>query len=376
MTAADKDKKKLRSIVMLANGHKPFDTRIFVKEASSLVEAGYSVTIIVPHTANDEKNGVKILAVRGSSGGFSKLFINPWRILSKAFTQSRHSIFCIHDSDILITGLILKILGRKVIYDAHEDTPLQIAYQHWIPGWLKKFYALFYLWLEKSCGLFFDAIIVAEPVIAKYFPAKKTFLVRNFPIARQFQKMNGDYQQRKDVLLYVGTLSKVRGLFQMLDSAKKAAEQVTFEFTLGGQFAPASLENDVLKQYTVNFLQWVSYENLVDLLYQSKIGIIIPNPITRYKTNYPVKLFEFMAAGLPVIASSEGESASFVREARCGILVDPLNIDEIADAIVWLFKNSAEASEMGKRGRSLIMNKYNWETESETLLQVYGRLSN
>jgi glycosyltransferase involved in cell wall biosynthesis len=274
-----------------------------------------------------------------------------------------------------VTGLVLKLIGRKVIYDAHEDTPLQIRYQHWIPDILKGPYAALYYCLEKLCGWTFDAIIVAEPVIARYFPAKKTFLVRNFPLRQSFNVPSAlPYALREKTLVHVGVLSKVRGLFEMMEAYKVAKKNVSFGFTIGGQFAPPSLEVEVMERYDVKFLGWVPYAKLIELLFQSKGGIIVPNPIERYKTNYPVKLFEFMAAGLPVIASREGESAAFIEEGRCGILVNPLDHQEIANAMSWLFSNPDEAEQMGKRGQALIFDRYNWERESEVLLQVYRRL--
>ena len=81
-----------------------------------------------------------------------------------------------------------------------------------------------------------------------------------------------------------------------------------------------------------------------------------------------------MAAGFPVIASKEGESAGFLKEADAGILVDPLNKQEIAAAIIALLKDPAMAAEMGNRGRQLIFDKYNWEQESEKLLELYRSL--
>lgn len=361
---------------MLANGHSAFDTRIFIKEARTLAAAGYTVSIILPHNRPEVRDGIAVNPVRVTKGGFAKLVVNPWNIFRKALRQPKTSIFCIHDSDILLAGVFLKLLGRTVLYDAHEDTPLQISYQHWIPRILKKPYALFYYYLEKFCGRYFDAIIVAEPVIAKYFPVHKTALVRNFPLVRPFAEYPAatPYRQRHNTLIYIGTLSAVRGLFQMLDAARIASADVPFDFLLGGQFAPASLEKEVLANYTVDFRQWVPFDLLVKLLFDSQIGIIIPNPIERYKTNYPVKMFEFMAAGLPVIASREGESAAFIEEAQCGILVNPMDTREIAEAIRWLFRNPAEAEAMGKRGQQLVMNTYNWENESRTLLNVYAGL--
>ena len=175
-------------------------------------------------------------------------------------------------------------------------------------------------------------------------------------------------------MTHVGSLTKVRGLFEMLEGWKIARSKIICEFFLGGRFSPRDLETKVLSAYEIDFSGWVSYPALVDLLFDSRVGIIIPHPIERYKTNYPVKLFEFMAAGLPVIASREGESAAFVRESSCGILVDPLNVEEISEAIVWLFTNAEEAEAMGKRGQELVFTKYNWEIESGVLLELYSRL--
>jgi len=357
---------------MMANGHSPFDTRIFIKEARSLSDAGYEVSIIVPYKEDVRKDNISILATAPFKNGFDKLFISPLRILKRALQQNSESVYCIHDSDILITGVVLKLLGRKVIYDAHEDTPLQITYQHWIPKPLRKPYAWFYYLLEKLCGWMFDAIIVAEPVIAKYFPEKKTHLVRNFSFVSTFQNhLQVPYAERKKELIYIGTLSEARGLFEMLDAAKEAVQKIDFKFVLGGKFTPPTLEKQVIENYDVKFESWIQYDRLVTMFYEASVGIIIPNPIERYKTNYPVKMFEFMAAALPVIASREGESAEFVKEANCGILVDPMNVHEIAEAIVWLFAHPQEAEAMGKRGQALIFEKYNWEKESEVLMKVH-----
>ncbi len=362
-----------KQVVMLANGHVPYDTRIFIKEAQSLTEEGFKVSIILPYEKTEHRNGIDILGIAPAKSGLGKLIVNPFRILRKAISQPSASIFCIHDSDILLTGWALKLLGRKVIYDAHEDTPLQIQYQHWIPKILRVPYAWLYRFIEKISGWLFNAIIVAEPVIKKYFPSKKTFLVRNFSSIESFKKLSSlyPYADRPSKLVYVGLLSEARGLFEMLEGAKIAQSKINFEFLLGGKFSPPSLQEKVIKNYKVSFNGWVEFNDLPEVLYKSKIGIIVPNPNPRYKTNYPVKLFEYMAAALPVIASREGESALFVEEARCGILVDPKNTSEIAEAIQWLFQNPVEAEAMGKRGQALIFEKYNWENERAVLVRTF-----
>jgi glycosyltransferase involved in cell wall biosynthesis len=362
-------------VVMLANaGHKPLDTRIFHKEARSLQAAGREVILIIPHHEDFSRDGIRIISVPLPHKGWEQLIKCPWNILRKSLSQPKNSIFHLHDSELLKIGLILKFLGRIVIYDAHEDTPLQISYQHWIPWIVKKPYAWMYYGLEKMAGWWFDAIIVAEPVIAKYFPARKVTLIRNFPIASSFQQ-DRNYKDRPSNLVYVGLLSKARGVEEMLEGHKRAAEKVSVDFVLGGKFAPASMEQELLGRYKVQYRAWLPYDEMIETLFSSKVGIIVPHPIERYKTNYPVKMFEYMAAGLALIASRKGVSAEFVRESDCGMLVDPMNAGEIADAIVYLISHEDEARQMGERGRRLIFEKYNWEHESEKLLHLYETLS-
>lgn len=378
MESAVKDKTHSRGrVVMLANGHPSFDTRIFVKEARTLTNAGYSVCIILPAPESIVKDGVEIIAVTDSTAGWKKLVVNPWRILKQALRQPKTSVFQIHDSNILLVGVALRCLGRKLIYDAHEDTPLQISYQHWMSPFVRKLYAWFYFLLEKFCGWIFHYVIVAEPVIGKYFPAQKTALVRNFPIVESFRSHPPvNYRSRKKRLTYLGTLTEVRGLFEMAKGARLAKSTIDFEFVLGGKFSPASLEQKVLSEYPVTFLGWVSYNDLVEVLFDSRVGIIITHPIERYQTNYPVKLFEYMAAGLPVIVARNTEAAGFVEEANCGIVVDPMNIEEVAQAITRLFSDVQESEAMGLRGQKLIFEKYNWEVDAPKLLQVVNTVMN
>jgi glycosyltransferase involved in cell wall biosynthesis len=371
---ADNVVSKKRKVIMLANaGHKPLDTRIFHKEARTLQSAGWEVTLIIPHSEDLSRDDIKIISVPLPRKGWEQLVMCPWRVFRKALWQPASSIFHIHDSELLLVGLMLRLLGRIVIYDAHEDTPLQISYQHWIPRPIKGPYRLMYRVLEKMAGWWFNRIIVAEPIISRYFPPKKVTLVRNFPVAASFKEAT-DYCSRSNSIVYVGLLSKARGLVEMLEAHRIASEKVRIDFVLGGKFAPASLEAEFLSKYKVQYRSWLPYNEMVNTLFSSKVGIIVPHPIERYKTNYPVKLFEYMAAGLPVIASQEGESATFIRESNGGILVDPLQPQEIANAIVKLIESPGEAMEMGERGRQLIFNVYNWEKESEKLLDLYRSL--
>ncbi len=355
-------------------GHRAFDPRVFQKEARSLAKAGFDVTFLVPHDKDEERDGVKILSVARHPKGWKKLITSPWLLYKRALKLPKDSIFHLHDSELLWIGILLKLRARRVIYDAHEDTPLQIGYQHWIPKLFRKPYAWFYYLLEKICGRMFDAVVIAEPVIAKYFPAAKTTLVRNFPITSDFPDSDHPYLQRSKNVVYVGLLSRPRGAIEMAKAAGIAKAGTDFKVIFAGDFSPSELRNEIVNKYPVECLPWMSVAKVVDLMMDARAGMIVAHPIERYKTNYPVKTFEYMAAGMPVIASKFGESGAFVAEAQGGILVDPLNPNEIADAIKHILANPTEAAAMGQRGRQLVLEKYNWEHEAKRLIELYGRM--
>jgi glycosyltransferase involved in cell wall biosynthesis len=358
-------------IKLVSSNHSPFDTRIFEKEAKSLVNNGYSVGLVIPNNQDIYQDGIKIISVKPPETGWEKLFITPFRIFNKAIKLKGISCYHIHDSELLFIGMLLKLFGKKVIYDAHEDTPLQLKYQHWIPNFIKPFFIIWYRFLEWLSGKIFDGIIVAEPVIAKYYPKEKTYLIRNFPITSIIPK-NNSWEKRNNQMVYIGSITKVRGLQEMLNAYAKIGSNV--EFILGGKFSPESLKESISEKNGVKFLSWLTLDEVNIVLSESKLGLIIPHPIQRYLTNFPVKLFEYMLAGLPVIVIENSLSAEFVKEADCGYIVDPFNENQVAESMSKVFENDALAMAMGERGRKLIIEKYNWENESKTLISFYNAL--
>jgi glycosyltransferase involved in cell wall biosynthesis len=95
------------------------------------------------------------------------------------------------------------------------------------------------------------------------------------------------------------------------------------------------------------------------------------HPLVNYLHSWPTKLFEYMAAGIPVIASDLPRCRQIVEESHCGLLVDPLDVKSIADALQWLLERPTEAEDMGKRGRDAFRKKYNWTPEAQRLVAFY-----
>ncbi len=143
---------------------------------------------------------------------------------------------------------------------------------------------------------------------------------------------------------------------------------------LAGKFIPESLRNETTKLAgweQVNEFGHVSREEVQQILARGMAGLVTLHPIINYKDALPVKMFEYMAAGIPVIASDFPLWREIVEGNECGICVDPLDEKQIAEAIQYLVDHPEEAKRMGDNGRRAIEQKYSWEMEAKKLIAMY-----
>jgi glycosyltransferase involved in cell wall biosynthesis len=146
------------------------------------------------------------------------------------------------------------------------------------------------------------------------------------------------------------------------------------KLALGGKFSQAGLREEATQltgwQNVIEY-GFVNREQAKEMLEQSKIGLVLLHPIINYQDALPVKLFEFMAAGIPVIASNLRLQKQIVEENNCGIVVDIFNIKVVQEAILFLINNPEQAKAMGNNGRKAVEEKFSWGKEEEKLIAFY-----
>jgi len=150
-----------------------------------------------------------------------------------------------------------------------------------------------------------------------------------------------------------------------------------FELVLAGRFVTPEYEAEVRAMAgfeRVRYLQPVPHEQVWGLYGECDAGLVCLLPLERYKVSLPVKMFEFMAAGLPVIASDFPFFRELVEGNGCGICVDPELPERIASAARRLAGDGGLVRQMGEMGRKAVFVKYNWEAEAQTLLGLYASL--
>lgn len=366
---------KGRKAVHLTTVHPPFDTRIFHKEAKTLVKAGYDVTLIAQHDKDDFVDGVKIIALPKPRNRFTRIFGLTWRAFLLALRQ-RAAVYHFHDPELLPIGLCLKLLTQaKVIYDVHEDVPQQILTKYWLPAPLRKPLAMVSNLVEKLLARAMDAIVVATEGIATNFRGLNPVVVHNYPDLGMLPNPPIARKERNEkVLVYVGGLSKLRGALELVRALEHLDHIDNLWLDLIGRFEPPELERELqaLPGYRrVRYLGWLPWKEAWGHAKTADIGLVLFLPAPNHKRSLPNKLFEYMAAGLPVVASNFPLWREIVEGNNCGLCVDPLNPEAIAEAIEYLITHPEEARKMGENGRRAVEEKYNWEKEAQKLLALY-----
>jgi glycosyltransferase involved in cell wall biosynthesis len=374
---------KKPKICHLTTVHPPFDTRIFHKEAKSLAKAGYSVTLIARHDKEEIIDGVKIISLKTPKNRIVRMTKTLLECYRKA-VKIDADLYHFHDPELIFVGWLLKRRGKKVIYDVHEDVPKQIRTKEWIWKPVRVMIAKVTGFLEKIFSRRFDGIICATPSIAENFEhlRGRVDVVHNYPLLGELFRSDGNSDERKkrsNCVVYVGGITVNRGTKEMIQAIEMIPSSYNAKLLLGGKFIPNSLEGAAKKMpgwNQVEYLGWLNRTQVGDTLVKARAGLVLFHPAPNHINAQPNKMFEYMSAGLPVIASHFPLWREIIEGNRCGLMVDPLNPREIAEAIKFIFDNPRETEEMGCRGRKAVETKYNWLGEEKKLLEVYRRILN
>ena len=363
------------TICHFASNHEGLDTRIALKECASLAAAGYDTHLVITATAADvakaAASGVTVHPLPQPSGRFSRMLSHTWRCYRTA-AGIRATVYHFHDPELIPYGMLFKLRGRHVIYDVHEDYPRDILDKYWLPNWIRKAVSGATSALEYLGARWFFGIVAATPVIAQRFQriTSTTININNYPRPAELVPPETSVR-RKSQVCYVGNITRLRGLRAIVDALPLVPE-VTF--VLCGLFSEPGFEAELRAQpgwRQVRFLGKVDREQARQVMAESMAGVVTFLPVRSHLDAQPNKLFEYMSAELPVIASDFPLWREIVVSTGAGVCVDPQSPEAIAAAIRTLRDDPGGAESMGKAARRAVLSTYNWPNEAAKLVQFY-----
>lgn len=370
----------IKKICVITSAHTPSDVRIFHKEIKTLQNAGYEISMIVQCGESGCKEGVDIVAIPPVTSRLKRFFLVMPRMCIAAFRQ-KADVYHFHDPDLIVAGFLLKLFTRsKVIYDVHEDVPRQILSKYWIPVLARKPMAFIFNFIEKNTAKKFDAVIAATPSIAGRFSGARVLCVANYPLLSYFKPVMDTGKKlhlSAFTAIYAGALERIRGIKEIISALALVSPECPITLKLAGKFSEPAFFQELAMMpgwSKVEFLGYMTLTKTYEELAQADAGMVTFLPEPNHIDAQPNKMFEYMAAGLPIIASDFPLWKEMIEGGQCGICVDPLKPEKIATALEFLARNPREAEKMGNRGRKAVQEMYNWESEGKKLLVIYESL--
>lgn len=360
--------------------HMHDDDRIFLKQCRSLARAGYETHLVAPQAPNGMRDGVRLHSVSQThQRRLQRMTVTVGAVYRKVCAIDA-DIYHFHDPELIPVGLLLRACGKRVVYDVHEDVPRQLLLKPYLPQPIRRPMSWITERVEQSASSRFSAVVTTTPAIAARFRPinPRTVVVNNYPLRDELIAPHPvAWQRRASAVAYAGSITTARGILQVVEAMEYVSERIPAKLELAGSFSPSEerAQATTLRGWAhVCERGWLGRAEVAHLLGSVRGGLVTLHPWPTYVVSQPIKFFEYMAAGIPVIASDFPLWREFIEQVRCGLLVNPLDARDIARAIEFVLTQSDEAEAMGRRGREAVESHYNWEAEVSKLVQLYDSL--
>ena len=369
MTRTSSDPETAR-VLVLSSVHPARDPRIFDKQIRSLLDAGHAVTWCRPGPVNAATAypGLEEISFPARRGRVQRI-ATSWVAARRIIREQQPAVVHLHDPELLLVALLPRHPGVRYIYDAHEDIGLQVLAKPWLPVILRRPVAFLSNAVARLLMRRFDAVVAATTDIRERLaslPVAKAVL-RNFPRLEQFPLA----ATAPEDFVYVGRISLDRGLEEMLSLARSTGRRLSLAGRVDAGCEP--MLEAAVRDGVCRHAGELDRAGVASLLQQGGIGLCLLHDKANYRTALPTKLFEYMAAGLPVLATAFPLWRDIVRSANAGLTIELSRERQDWDDVQrWL--DSGTLSEQGKSGRQYVEAHANWGREAASLLALYREL--
>ncbi|MFO7803160.1 MAG: glycosyltransferase [Desulfovermiculus sp.] len=364
-------------IVHISSVHHAQDPRIRHKQIQSILDHGWQATLITGDLwAGRDENLKAVTIPPGRDQRIKRIVLTAPRAIFQAL-KLKADIYHLHDPELLPWALVLRLKGAPVVYDIHEDYSAAVRQKHYLPNLLRPVFAQIAVQAEQLLASAFHKVI-AEKYYARRFPQALPIL--NYPKLVSVDQDNA-FTPNSRRLLYTGNVTEQRGALLMtrVIRARPDFTLVTCGYCPAGvaramrsEAGPAAKVLQIIGQD-----RYVQYSEIMDCIRAGGwlAGLALFPDSDHYREKELTKFFEYMAVGLPIVASDFPAWRELIANQGIGLCVDAEDPTSVAKALDWLYNYPEQARDMGQRGQDLVFEKYNWEHEGQRLLDFYERIA-
>lgn len=369
----------MKKVVIVAPVHSYDDVRVFQKEAKTLASYGYKVTLLARTAKLLVEKEVVVKPVPLASRRLVRFLKLP--LVFQMALAEQADVYHLHNPDTLAIAIVLKLFGKLVIYDTHEDFSERILIRDWIPRLIRPIVAKLVASLEVIVARIVDISIATESNVQVRL-GQNTLLVKNAPITKgdlidKAYSFALTLSKQNDCLrlVYIGGISRIRGLFAMLEALAITNRETPCRLWLIGTISEdelAQAKNHSAWKF-VDYLgllpQWKAFGYVI----KSDVGLVTYLNIGGHANAGNNKLYEYQVFGVPFIASDFKKWRNSIKGYSAGWFINPAEPATIASKIIWFAQNPESRKKMGEQGKAFVA-VYNWELESLKLLEAYKKI--
>ncbi len=343
------------------------------------LKGDYAVSLIAVHDKSETYKGVAIIPFKRFHNRQTRVLFGWIRMFFKAI-QVNARIYHLHDPELIPCGLLLRLLGKQVIWDIHENIAEDIFDKPWIKH-QKRAYGIFHFFERLACKYFY--IILAEKSYEKRYKllTKRCTTVQNFCDLDFFKLYELPHFQNLKAVFYIGIVLENRGILQIIEALNllRMRGEIYDFHCVGELYTDLEKKIKALPYYEeierqLHFHGRLSLEAGYQYAKHCSMGLCIIWPMKNSIESYPTKLFEYMAIGLPVITSNFPLYRSVIEQNNSGECIDPFSAIALTDAIERIHRDVEKSEQMVISGKSAVKKYYNWESEKLVLARVYEEI--
>lgn len=370
-------------IVHLTSAHSPTDNRIYYKEVLSLAACGHELFLIAPSSTWERttSGGATTITIKRAKTRLGRFLVTTSLVFYKAWRLNA-DLYHFHDPDLTPYGLLLKLFGKKVVIDIHENYAGDVFAKGWIPHALRPLVSRLMQSMLDAGVKTLDGAVTADDVLRDRYAGLRrdggVVSAHNYPIISP-ELLGADisrkrYENRR--ILFLGGASAHRCIQEFTDALDLLGDEA-FAARIGGNHNDQDLLGACKLKRSwpkVDYVGSISFAGVTQSMLDSSISINLFSDSPNHHDIRSNRLFESMAAGLPVVVSNFPKWRAFIDEYQCGIAVDPHDPQEISQAINRLLTDPELCVRYASNGRRAALENYRWDTQAAKIKQLYMQI--